>query len=73
MMPDPVSIKKRTGFGTHILPWLGPGLVSQDCEAECLETNNSEAPAAVIPFSMSKSGQVLVRTYTLKYVEFPKV
>jgi len=54
MMPDPVSIKKRTGFGTHILPWLGPGLVSQDCEAECLETNNSEAPAAVIPFSMSK-------------------
>src|ERR1035441_3170496 len=65
--------KKRTGFGPHPLP--GPGSESPvlDSLAECVEANASTVPTAVSILSVRKSGQVLVRTYVLKYVEFPRI
>ena len=64
--------KKRTGLGPHFLPGLGAESSVLDSAAECIEANSSKVPTAVSTSSRSKSGQVLVRTYVLKYVEFPK-
>jgi hypothetical protein len=47
IMPDPVAIKKRTGFGPHFRPGLGPESSILDSAAECMEANNSKAPTAV--------------------------
>src|ERR1019366_7103260 len=65
--------KKRTGFGPHPLP--GPGSESPvlDSLAECVEANASTVPTAVNILPVPKSGRVLVRTYVLKYVEFPRI
>ena len=73
IMPEPAPTKKRTGFGPHFLQPLGPESFFLDPAAECVEANNSKAQTASQQFFRQKSGQVLVRTHVLKYVEFPKV
>ena len=64
IMPEPVSMKKRTGFGTHFLAELGPESSVPDSAAECVETNSSKASADANILSVQKSGQVLVRTFS---------
>jgi hypothetical protein len=54
IMPDPVAIKKRTGFGPHFLSGLGPESSVFDSAAECMEANRSKVPTAVRTSSRSK-------------------
>src|ERR1017187_8878253 len=67
------SRPKKPGFGPHLLPGLRPKPCAFDSAAECVEANASTVPTAVSILSVRKSGQVLVRTYVLKYVEFPRI
>jgi hypothetical protein len=60
-MPDAVP-QKRTGFGPHFLPGLGPESSVLEAAAECMEANSSKVPTAVSLLPAQKSGQVLVRT-----------
>jgi hypothetical protein len=46
IMPDPVSTKKRTGFGPHFLQRLGPESSFSDSAAERVEASNSRAQTA---------------------------
>src|ERR1039457_3426573 len=71
--PHSFRPKKRTGFGPHLLPGLRPECSVLDSLVECVEANASTVPTAVHILLVPKSGQVLVRTYVLKYVEFPRI
>ena len=65
--------EKRTGLGPQHLSGPEPESSVHDPAAECAKANSSKDPIAVSIFPVRKSGQVLVRTYVLKDVEFPKV